>query len=106
VGIQGHSTHTRPPGDYPGDVARRGSPGLIPVRDTFTSSMARNQADRYRTCFRIFRECSPGISAVVFRGLSDPASWLNTHPDERPDRPLLFDAQYEPKEALPGVMGF
>jgi endo-1,4-beta-xylanase len=43
---------------------------------------------------------------VVFWGLSDPTSWLTTHPDERPDWPLLFDERYEPKQAFHTVMDF
>jgi len=85
-------------------IARWAVPALVPVHESYTPTMERRQTERYDEFFRVFQRCSPGISAVVFWGLSDPTSWLNTYPDERPDWPLLFDEHFEPKQAFYAVM--
>jgi len=129
IGIQGHWSHDYPPAADLAEVVEHFSalgldvqiteldmstysivrwvlPALLPVHDAFTPSMEQAQAQRYDEFFRTFRDSSHGISAVVFWGLSDPTSWLNTHPDERPDWPLLFDEHYEPKQAYRAVFDF
>jgi len=129
IGIQGHWSHDYPPAADLVEVVEHFSalgldvqiteldmstysivrwaiPALVPVHDAFAPSMEQTQAERYDEFFRTFRDSSHRISAVVFWGLSDPTSWLNTHPDERPDWPLLFDERYEPKQAYRTVFDF
>ncbi len=38
---------------------------------------------------------------MCFRGISDKHSWINNY--YKPDRPLLWDEEYQPKPALAAV---
>ena len=129
VGIQGHWSHDYPPAEEVIEtvelfsslgldvqiteldmstysIARWALPDLVPVHEAYTPSVEQQQVERYEAFFRVFRDCSDQLSAVVFWGLSDPTSWLRTHPDEREDWPLLFDGEYRPKKAYQAVAAF
>jgi len=87
-------------------IARWAFPELVPVHRAYAPYIEQLQIERYYEFFRVFRKCSDKLSAVVFWGLSDPTSWLLTHPDKRDDWPLLFDEIYEPKKAFWAVVDF
>jgi endo-1,4-beta-xylanase len=87
-------------------IVRWALPELVPVHEAYTPSIEQKQTERYDAFFEVFRRCSDQLSAVVFWGLSDPTSWLTTHPDERDDWPLLFDENYAPKQAYRAVVDF
>jgi endo-1,4-beta-xylanase len=129
VGIQGHWAHDYPPAEDVVEtvelfsslgldvqiteldmstysIVRWAFPQLVPFHDAYSPSIEQKQTERYDLFFQAFRRCSDQLSAVVFWGLSDPTSWLLTHPDERDDWPLLFDADYEPKKAYRAVVDF
>jgi endo-1,4-beta-xylanase len=60
-------------------------------------------AKTYREYFDMFEEkYNEGkLDMVLIWGISDGHSWLNNHPvSGRTDHPLLFDRDYEPKEAF------
>jgi endo-1,4-beta-xylanase len=45
----------------------------------------------------------PAVTAVLTWGITDKFTWLNhedARPDGRPERPLLFDANYKPKQSF------
>jgi endo-1,4-beta-xylanase len=45
----------------------------------------------------------PAVTAVLTWGVTDRYTWLNhedARPDGRPERPLLFDANYNPKQSF------
>ena len=56
------------------------------------------QAKVYEKLFDIFLRHAKSIERVTFWGLSDRRSWLAAQ------RPLLFDAQLQPKPAYTAVM--
>ena len=129
VGIQGHWAHDYPQAEHVAEtlelfsslgldvqiteldmstysIVRWAFPDLVPVHEAYTPSIEQKQTERYGAFFQVFRRCSDQLSAVVFWGLSDPTSWLRTHPDGRDDWPLLFDENYEPKKAYRAVVAF
>lgn len=65
-------------------------------------------ASVYDSMFRLFREYREAIENVTLWGVSDKYSWLQSfHNDARqPNFPLLFDKNYQPKEALLRVIQF
>lgn len=64
------------------------------------AQLATVQAERYAELFRVFRSRRE-ISSVTFWGLSDGRTWLDRGARAgRGDRPLLFDADLEPKPAF------
>lgn len=66
----------------------------------YDTAMSKAQADEYEMIFRVFHKNAEKISSVTFWNLSDRSSWLNNFTIRgRLDYPLLFDAQYRPKEA-------
>ncbi len=89
---------------YP--IVRWAFPDLIPVHDAYTPQLEQKQTERYYHLFDALRKRSHKLSAVVFWGLSDPSSWLRTQPDVRDDWPLLFDENYQPKNAFWAVVDF
>jgi endo-1,4-beta-xylanase len=45
----------------------------------------------------------PAVTAVITWGVSDRDTWLNhedSRADGKPERPLLFDAGFKPKQAF------
>jgi len=60
-------------------------------------------AATYREFFNMFeKKYNEGkLNMVLIWGIADGHSWLNNHPVQgRTDYPLLFDREYEPKEAF------
>ena len=71
-------------------------PALAPVEmDRFLAE----QAALYRGVFDAARASGPA-GAVLIWGLHDGQSWLNNFPLRRPNHPLLFDRNLDPKPAL------
>ncbi|MFP4499482.1 MAG: endo-1,4-beta-xylanase [Candidatus Hydrogenedentota bacterium] len=65
----------------------------------------KEQADRYAALFRVFLAHRDIIDRVAFWGLHDGQSWRNYTPvSDRPDYPLLFDAEGRPKPAFHAVV--
>jgi len=59
------------------------------------------QANRYAALFRLFKDYSHVIERVTFWGVKDNHSWKNHFPvPNRPDYPLLFDRQGNPKPSF------
>jgi endo-1,4-beta-xylanase len=81
------------------DVAIRETPGDWPTR-------LKLQALVYR---QVIGNCSriKGFDGVTFWGFTDKHSWINWRNKQNgidgEDRPLLFDAQYQPKPAFQAV---
>ena len=45
----------------------------------------------------------PSVTSVTVWGVSDADTWLNNFPISRPNHPLLFDRNYEPKTAAAAI---
>jgi len=129
VGIQGHWAYDYPPFNKIGETVQLFSsmglevhiteldlstysivrwflPELIPVHESYHELLEQLQSQGYYDLFHELRAHSNALTAVVFWGLSDPTSWLLTHPDERNDWPLLFDETYTPKKAFWATVDF
>lgn len=85
------------------DVDDRGSPADVPARDQAI-------ADVYARFLAVALD-EPAICALVTWGLCDPYSWYNStwwhqyaRPDNVPQRPLLFDAEFRPKLSFFAVL--
>jgi endo-1,4-beta-xylanase len=85
------------------DVDDRGSPADVPARD-------RAIADVYARFLAVALD-EPAICALVTWGLCDSYSWYNSawwhqyaRPDQLPQRPLLFDANFRPKPSFFAVL--
>ncbi len=60
---------------------------------------------RYEQIFALFLKHQEKISRVTFWGISDKQSWLNNWPiKERTNYPLLFDREYQKKDAYMGII--
>ena len=79
------------------------NPEVAPPED-----LLRKVTDTYRRMFGIFREYKGAIENVTLWGVSDKHSWLNhfKNAEKRQNFPLLFDTEYNPKEALQAVIDF
>lgn len=66
-----------------------------------TDEIKQKQEDRYVGLFKVLREHKKVVKSVTFWNLSDKDSWLGTH-----NYPLLFDKDYQPKEAYYKVKDF
>lgn len=78
---------------------------LNPYTENLPDSTQQKLADRYVALFELFKKHSDKIDRVTFWGLNDGQSWLNNFPIRgRTNYPLLFDRQYEPKQALRSVL--
>lgn len=74
-------------------------------RDGAPRSVLNEQAARYAELFRVFLAHRDVIDRVVFWGIHDGYSWRNYTPvPDRPDYPLLFDADCEPKPAYYAIL--
>ncbi|KAB8131062.1 endo-1,4-beta-xylanase [Gracilibacillus oryzae] len=62
------------------------------------------QAERYHELFEAFKENKEILSGVVFWGIADDHTWLDSFPIERTNAPLLFDKQLHAKPAFWGVV--
>ncbi len=76
------------------------------TEDTFTTDIERQQAERYRDLFALFRKHRDVIGNVTFWGVADDDTWLSEFDSGRTDFPLLFDVDHEPKAAFDAVMDF
>jgi endo-1,4-beta-xylanase len=65
---------------------------------TVTAEALQQQAEVYAKLFDIFNRHAKTMSRVTFWGISDRRSWRSGQ------RPLLFDAQLQPKPALQAVI--
>lgn len=63
-------------------------------------------AARYREFFEMFRRNADKIQNVTLWGISDDNTWLSEFDSGRPDHPLLFDKQLQPKKAFNSIMNF
>jgi endo-1,4-beta-xylanase len=63
-----------------------------------TAEALEQQAQVYAKLFDVFNRHSKSISRVTFWGISDRRSWRGRQ------RPLLFDAQLQPKPALQAIL--
>ncbi|WP_028610052.1 endo-1,4-beta-xylanase [Paenibacillus harenae] len=64
----------------------------------------KKQADRYRELFEAFKANKDILSGVVFWGIADDHTWLNSFPVKRTEAPLLFDKQLQAKPAFWAVV--
>lgn len=125
VGMQGHWTMTWPPVDLIDQAISAYSELGLRVEiteldvsfydwndhstrfDSFTPGMDEALARRYGEIFAVLREHADAIDAVTFWGAADDVSWLNYIPVRgRPNYPLLFDRDHQPKAAFFAVTVF
>ncbi|MDQ0059110.1 endo-1,4-beta-xylanase [Paenibacillus harenae] len=66
--------------------------------------LLQKQADRYRELFEAFRANKDMIGGVVFWGIADDHTWLNSFPVTRTNAPFLFDKQLHAKPAFWAVV--
>lgn len=65
------------------------------------AEVGKKLADSYSRLFELFLRHSETISRVTFWGVEDGSSWRNSWPMAgRTDYPLLFDRNYQPKQAF------
>ncbi|MDX1429967.1 MAG: endo-1,4-beta-xylanase, partial [Rhodothermales bacterium] len=78
---------------------------LNPYPDALPDSLQAALARRYADLFRVFVEHRDVISRVTFWGVTDGDSWLNGWPIRgRTSYPLLFDRDYQAKQAYDAVV--
>ena len=71
-----------------------------PYTTGLPDSIQHQLADNYFRLFKLFMKYKNEISRVTFWGINDEQSWLNNFPVKgRTNHPLLFDRNYQPKEA-------
>lgn len=109
IGLQMHISAGGRPSDaeIAANMARLAALGLVVhlsemdvrINNVGGSDQARLDAQR-ATYYNVVRVCrmEPRCEAVTFWGFTDAHTWL------RGDRPLLFDAAYQPKPAYFGVL--
>ncbi|WP_373514609.1 endo-1,4-beta-xylanase [Persicitalea sp.] len=72
-----------------------------------TEDMVKKQSAQYKMLFDTFRKHKGTLTGVTFWNVSDKSSWLDNFPvPGRKDYPLLFDQNYQPKEAFWQVVKF
>jgi len=72
-----------------------------------TPDMVAKQAAQYKMLFDTFRKHKGTLTGVTFWNISDKTTWLDNFPVAgRKDYPLLFDHNYQPKEAFKSVVTF
>lgn len=109
VGLQMHISASSPPpaGDIAANMRRLAGLGLIvhisemDVKINTLSGTEQARLEAQRATYRdVTRVClaEPRCEAITFWGFTDAHTWL------RGDRPLLFDAEYQPKPAYYGVL--
>lgn len=82
------------------------SPFMNPYTEALPDSVALAQAERYADIFGLFLKHRDKITRVTFWGIHDGQSWLNNWPIRgRTNYPLLFDRNFEKKQAYEGVVG-
>jgi endo-1,4-beta-xylanase len=70
----------------------------------FTPEMEKQQMEKYKMIFDVFRKYRKEITSVTFWNLSDRYTWLNMR--GRKNFPLLFDEDLKPKKAFWEVVKF
>ena len=77
-----------------------GDPKMNPYPVKLTDSAQTQLAKRYEDIFKLFIKHKDKIDRVTFWGVNDGNSWLNNWPIKgRTNHPLLFDRQFQQKEA-------
>jgi len=71
------------------------------LSDSVRDTRLKTQATKYRQLFDMFKQKYDAgkLDMALVWGLDDGHSWLNNRPSGRTDYPLLFDRNYQPKEA-------
>lgn len=78
---------------------------MNPYRNGMPDSIQIKFAKRYEDIFKLFLKHKDKISRVTFWGVQDGQSWLNGWPiNGRTNHPLLFDRNFQPKEAYNTVI--
>jgi len=73
----------------------------------YTTDLQSRQRTAYSRFFSAFRMYKENVTSVTFWGLTDGHSWLNNWPVAgRKNYPLLFDDDYNPKEAYFAIIDF
>lgn len=73
--------------------------------DRLPLEVQHKQAEQIAMYFRVFNEYSDVIDRVSFWGITDRNTWLNDYPENnRPNHPLLFDRESQPKPAFWAVV--
>lgn len=73
----------------------------------YTANLAQKQASAYGRFFAAFRNYKSSITSVTFWGLADNNTWLDNFPvSGRKNYPLLFDGNYNPKQAYFTIINF
>lgn len=70
----------------------------------FTPEMEKQQMEKYKMVFDVFRKYQENITGVTFWNVSDKRSWLDMR--GRKNYPLLFDVDLKPKKAFWEVVNF
>ena len=75
--------------------------------DEYTADLQQKQTEQYQKVFKIFRENKDKLTSVTFWNITDKYTWLDNYPvPGRKNYPLLFDANYQPKQAYWSVINF
>ncbi|MGF7031640.1 endo-1,4-beta-xylanase [Paenibacillus mucilaginosus] len=73
--------------------------------ETFPDTLKKQQADKYKALFELFRKRKNLITNVTLWGKDDGNTWLRSFPVNRNDWPLLFDERLQAKSAYWSVVG-
>lgn len=80
--------------------------GYNPYINGLPDSVEQKLSQRYADIFGVFYKHRDKISRITLWGVADQHSWLNNWPMRgRTSYPLLFDRNYQPKEAFDAVVG-
>ncbi|QEK50424.1 endo-1,4-beta-xylanase [Pedobacter aquae] len=75
--------------------------------DEYTAELQQKQAEQYQKVFQIFRDNKDKVTSVTFWNISDRYTWLDNYPvPGRKNYPLLFDTNFQPKQAYWSVVNF
>lgn len=86
----------------PGECFASGTNCAASYGSNVPDSVTREQAQMFRDLFNGFA-ARPSVTSVTLWGLTDDASWLNGYPVQRPNYPLLYDADRNIKTAFQAV---
>ena len=82
-----------------------GDPKMNPYPNVLPDAIQEKLSKRYQDIFNLFVKHSDKINRVTFWGVMDKHSWLNDWPIKgRTNYPLLFDRDYQPKEAYARIL--
>lgn len=75
--------------------------------DAFTPALEKQQVEKYKMLFDVFRKYKQYITGITFWNISDRDTWLDTYPVRgRKNYPLLFDTTLAPKKAFWEIVNF